>query len=297
MDFQILLLTYNNQNILRHTLDNLAIIYDRHPCFEVVALDNGSSDLTLSILSSYSFVKPFRIDKNAFFSGGANTLLSMATSKFLFFMTSDTYPTYDVFKNTLSCVSLDSDIGIIGYPSQLLSGESETIIKPVLSPADLHVRHGLSGVRLRRSEARSNEYRSQVKTDGKLLVSDSKNPFVVQDSFLFINGTIPNLEKLFNRRLKLYYTEDQLCRDIHKLGYKVAYLPGQSIGHISQATCDQRLYLYSKAYVDDAIVYLLINYGLFRAALLAVDAYACLALRVLKSTITTFFERHAHKRS
>lgn len=85
----IVLATYNRAHTLRATLDS--ILAQTYGDFELLIVDDGSTDHTREILSSYDDVRihPFFLEENQYYCAAANYGISQAAGEFIAFATSD----------------------------------------------------------------------------------------------------------------------------------------------------------------------------------------------------------------
>jgi GT2 family glycosyltransferase len=272
----ICMLTYNNSNILEETLRNIESIVATKTNIRFLALDNGSTDKTFDILKSFPFVNAYRLEKNRFFTGGANYLFDRCEAVHVFFMSSDVKPRAETFEKIVDFVEANDNIGIVGCKSILRTGVLEFSAKRQPTPLLLHYLHGLPGRVRMLYDMAMDDY--LYKKNG-FPFPNPKAIDVVQDSFIYINGQLIKNGLRYDTRMKLYYTEDEICFSVRKLGMKIIFFPNAEVEHISQATCNLGSKEISDIYLLDCKEYTLKYFGFFSYLLVALDINITLKLR------------------
>lgn len=80
-DLQIFVLTYNRSHYLEQCLDSL--INQTKDGFEIIVINNGSTDETVEILSRYNNIKIVKHEKNIGGAGGMNSAIELADRKLM----------------------------------------------------------------------------------------------------------------------------------------------------------------------------------------------------------------------
>ena len=83
----IVILNYNNKNIIFKCLDNL-IKFNKKYNYEVLVVDNGSTDGSYELLKKYKGIKLFQNNKNGC-SSGRNIGINYSTGDYILFLDSD----------------------------------------------------------------------------------------------------------------------------------------------------------------------------------------------------------------
>ena len=112
----IIILTYNNLDYTRLCLDSIFAKTD-HPEFEVILVDNASTDGTPAFLEEYaktqSNLKFILNSSNLGFAGGNNQGASAATGEYLVFLNNDVIVTRG-WLSTLTSYLRDPQVGMVG---------------------------------------------------------------------------------------------------------------------------------------------------------------------------------------
>ena len=90
-DISIVIVSWNGRTFLEPCLD--ALLAQRGADFEVVVVDNGSTDGTSGLVASrFPSVRLVTLQENRGFAGGSNTGASAARGRFVAFLNNDTIP-------------------------------------------------------------------------------------------------------------------------------------------------------------------------------------------------------------
>ncbi|MCM3113465.1 glycosyltransferase family 2 protein [Lederbergia lenta] len=123
----IIILTRNN---LRFTRDCIFSIYQNTPeNYELIIVDNGSTDGTLHFLKSLGKAIIIENEQNRGFSGGCNQGLSIANGENIVLLNNDTIVTNGWLARLLWQLNKDDSIGIVGPRSNFVIPEQ--LISPV----------------------------------------------------------------------------------------------------------------------------------------------------------------------
>lgn len=135
----ILILTFNNMLISKICLHS---IYSNtaYPNFEVIVVDNASSDETPAWLKTYSKTHPnlkvILNSDNLGFSGGNNQAAREAAGEYLIFLNNDTVVTQGWVERLLAKFQSDPGIGLVG-PVTNATGNEALIPVSYTSPAEM----------------------------------------------------------------------------------------------------------------------------------------------------------------
>ncbi len=110
----MIILNFNGQAYLENCL--LSVLNSYYPQFEVILVDNGSTDLSINMVEN-TFKKDIRLrifknKRNLGFSGGNNFGLDQAKGKYIVFLNSDTTVDPDWLSVLVDEMEKDSSIGL-----------------------------------------------------------------------------------------------------------------------------------------------------------------------------------------
>jgi len=200
----------------------LRSIYERidssaSPTFEVILVDNGSSDNTIELKNIKNLVYVHNAE-NLGFVGGCNSGLAAAKGEYVIFLNNDAEVTKEWLQTLYDTITSDSKIGLVGskiiYPNGVLQEAGGIIFK----------------------EANGLNY-------GKFDQSDSYQYNYVRDVDYVSGASIIISRKLMNSfggfdtlYQPAYYEDTDLSFKVRKEGLRVVYQPSSVIFHIEGGT-------------------------------------------------------------
>lgn len=124
----VIVLTYNNLEFTRACLKSLEL-HSHYPNWELVLVDNASSDDTPEFLRAYaqdrSWVKLILNDENTGFAAGNNLGLQAAEGEYLVVLNNDTYVTDGWILDLIRHLKRNPGIGLIGPVTNNIGNESK----------------------------------------------------------------------------------------------------------------------------------------------------------------------------
>ena len=123
MELTIIIPVYNVENHLSRCLDSIFVGNNIDGEFEVIAVDDGSTDNSYGILQEYTFrYKQLKIyhQENQGSSVARNKALDVATGKYIMFVDSDDFVEKDSI-NTILQEAIKTDIDILFYDFNIIS--------------------------------------------------------------------------------------------------------------------------------------------------------------------------------
>lgn len=232
MQLTISLVSFNTRDLLRRCLASI-FKHTRGIRFEVIVVDNASGDGSAEMVKQdFPRVKLIRNKTNKWYTGANNQALKLAKGKYFLILNSDTHLVNNSLKVLTDYLGKNPDVAAV-EPCQL--NESG---RP-LPTASRHNRWwldlvGLTGLhRLFKPKAlgwfhlqgisRRREFTSEVISDGAMMV---RTRILKQ-----LGG--------YDTQLKLYYTENDLCRRLQGLSLKTVHLGKAIIKHRVSASTDK----------------------------------------------------------
>jgi GT2 family glycosyltransferase len=114
----IIILTRNGLSFTKECINS--IFHHTKDPFELIIVDNGSTDGTVEYLLSLSKTKVIANKRNRGFSGGCNQGLANAKGESIVLLNNDTVVTKDWLKRLLKCLYHQSSVGIVGPRSNFV---------------------------------------------------------------------------------------------------------------------------------------------------------------------------------
>lgn len=214
----IIVLNYNGKKYLKGCLDSLRTINYPKEKYEVIFIDNGSSDGSVEYVKDvYPWVKTIPLDINYGFTGGNNRGVNFATGEYLVFLNNDVV-VKENWLIELVKVGLDN-------PTALLTSKSLFFESPDLIDHD-----GTKNTFIGRSFS--------INFSRKNTVIDTKPKFVIQPygASMLVKKSVFNHLGQFD---ELYFTsleDTDLGLKAWLYGYKVIYVPTSVFYHVGGGT-------------------------------------------------------------
>lgn len=131
VDLSIIIPVYNAQNFLGKCIDS-CLGQRTEFSFEVIAVDDGSTDDSLAMLRNYDFDHRLKVihQKNRGHAGARNAALDVASGSYICFVDSDDFIPRDAVQRLMSrAIELDADIvgGGIGTATLKVAAEDSRV--------------------------------------------------------------------------------------------------------------------------------------------------------------------------
>ena len=130
----VIVTTYNNEKYIKACLDSL--LAQTFQDFEIVVIDDGSTDQTSKVLNQYSANSRLKIhhQPNAGVSAARNQGLKLSHGKFVCFVDSDDYVAKNYLEKLVAPLLQDStiDISVCGYQEIYQDRQASYPLKPQL---------------------------------------------------------------------------------------------------------------------------------------------------------------------
>lgn len=229
MDLSIIIVSFNTKELLEKCLTSF-FRFLKGISFEVIVVDNASTDGSVQVAKSFKGVKVIENKKNLGFGTANNQGAKTAIGKWLFFFNSDAYLIDNSLPKLLERLNKDKKIGVAG---PLILNTDRTIQQSVgffpnlpqvfywmsflddLPGGDLlkpyHVDH-------------DGFYKKEQKVDwvtGAAMIAR-------KDVFKKVNG--------FDEKIFLYSEDVDLCYKIKAAGFKIIFSPAAIVVHLGRGS-------------------------------------------------------------
>lgn len=123
MKTSIIILTLNKIDLTKSCIESIR----RHTSepYELIIVDNGSTDDTVEYLQNQKDIRAIYNKKNAGFARGCNQGAAIATGDTLLFLNNDTVVTENWLRNMLNVLNADELIGMVGPVSNSCNGRQK----------------------------------------------------------------------------------------------------------------------------------------------------------------------------
>lgn len=249
MDISISIASYNTADLLKRCLNSI-YKHTKGLKFEVIVVDNRSKDRSVEMVKkNFPRVKIIANKTNKFFSKANNQALKIASGKYFLILNSDTYFTDNSLKKMVDYMEKNTEIGacegIEVYEDGRILQTGSGFSTPLIDFFELSI----LGTRLKNKKL-INRYR--------LVEYDRRENFEIDvgcDAFLMVRKMIMDKIGGYDKRFLLYYTENDLCLRIKKLGYKIMHLGDSQVMHRVSASVEKIGWKKTDIYYKDLFYY------------------------------------------
>ncbi len=263
-DLSIVIVNYNTREQVQACIES--ILANRGELsIETIVVDNGSKDGSSDMLRDYApdvtLIEP---GYNSWFTGGNNIGTQAATGDFVWILNPDTIVQANTMQTMLSYLRGNPSLGGITCLMQFPDGSEQPTCSMTPRYPDLLLGYTFIGAILsgwRDSRRKMMFYDSWQRDSIKSIeVAPDSNLMCPRDVLLDIG--------IFDETLKLYFTEDDICRRIIDNGKEIHFLPDALLLHHEHASVEQVQRLASQIYFDDLLIFCEKYYGKASAMLL-----------------------------
>lgn len=217
----IIIVSYNSGEFIKGCIEFLLKSIPNG--FEVIVLDNASSDDTVFILKNFlPKIKLIESDKNLGFAKGNNQAAKLANGEYLFFLNPDTYASTASIKELVTFYESQEDAGIVAPKVVKPNGTIQPTVKnlPTIWKA---IKEYVFGVK--------HAYSEYVPSSQNQVLVESvygAAMLIKKDLYIKLGG--------FDEKYFLYYEDADLCKRARDSGKKIYYYPRVTIRHLVGAT-------------------------------------------------------------
>lgn len=225
MEVTISIVSFNTKDLLRRCINSI-YKYTKDISFEVIVVDNGSQDDTVEVLKKeFPQVKVIANQENKFFSKANNQVLTIAKGKYFLILNSDTFFIDNSIKKMFDYLQKNPSVGACEGLEIYENGRDVPTGSMHVTPLIDFYELSLLGKRIK-DQKMIDQYRLKNK--------DRKDTFEIEvgcDAFLMVRTELMRKIQGYDEKLLLYYTENDLCLRLQKLGVKIMHLGNAKIMH------------------------------------------------------------------
>lgn len=228
MSLTIGIINYNTASVLDECLQNISKLKQQDTkglIFDVIVVDNGSTDNSLEIVKKYSFVTLVS-QNNLGLAVAGNKILKGSNSKYILYIGTDAFPTIDTIYGIYEYMEQHNDVGI--------------------STSQLHLRDGTKDMDAHRgfptpwasfthfSKLNKIFSKSKIFNQYFLGYKDMNTPHEIDvciSHFMFIRKEVLDKINGWDEEYFVFGEDVDMCYRVKQADYKVMYLPQYSTLH------------------------------------------------------------------
>lgn len=228
-DISVVIVTFNNRGFIRACLESVVKSGDGER-WEVIVVDNASTDGTADVAMGYPNVEIIRKSRNVGFAAGVNSGLNAADSKYVLLLNPDTVVTENSIVTLRNYLDANPDVGCVA--PQLLNFDSSIqpscrefpTLKTILAEFFL-----LPGVRRRFPKLDKYrmgyfDHRSQREVDQPM------------GSCMLLRKSVLDEVGHVDESMPIFFNDVDLCRRIKDKGWGIVFLPDAKVYHYHGAS-------------------------------------------------------------
>ena len=256
---------YNTRGELARALDSL-LATQGDLAHEIIVVDNASRDGSAAMVRErFPTVKVIESGANRWFSGGNNLGLRAASGDYTLILNPDTIMQPGVLHVLVAYLDVHPQVGAVTARMTFADGTVQHNGSRFADYTDFLLSYTLLGAIFPRWRARR---RRAMWYDGWDRGS-TRAVEVAPGSCIMARRAILERIGYFDERLKLFFTDDDLCRRIIGTGAEIHYVAQATIIHDEHASLNQVPRLTQRVYWEDLVEYVRKYHGAWAARLLA----------------------------
>lgn len=233
MDVSIIIVNYNTKELAVQCINS---IFEKTfgVSFEIIVVDNNSSDGSQSSLSQDSRIKFVEAGDNLGFGKANNLGVEKATGKYMFFLNSDTILVNNALKLFFDyCESIDSDsIGAVGC--LLENPQGETVHSFGKFPSMISILTGFVKAGCNRLLSKS------VKPVGTIIEGNEQKVDYVTGADVFVRREVLEKYGAFDPDFFMYYEDTEMQNRWQRNGLSNMIIQGPRIIHLEGCSTNNR---------------------------------------------------------
>lgn len=263
-DLSIVIVNYNTREPLRRCLESIKA-HRGALDVQVIVVDNASkddsADMVRQVMPEALLIEP---GHNTWFTGGNNLGMAQTTAPVTLILNPDTVFLPGTMQTMLAYLTAHPQVGAITCQMRFPTGGIQNTGSLVPTYGDLLMGYTFFGVLLKPLR---DSRRRKMWFEG--WGRDSTRPVeVIPDSNLMAPTALLRQVGMLDESLKLYFTEDDICRRILNTGHEIHFVAEAVLLHEEHASTSQVQRLASQVYFQDLLVFTRKYYGSARALLL-----------------------------
>lgn len=259
LELSIIVVSYNTRALVEQCAESVAACLEGKLDYELIVVDNASTDGTPDWLRVYAETHPRVIahcsDANLGFSGGNNAGLKLASGRYVLYLNSDAYLLDDSVRSMIAYLDAHPDVG--SGACLLLDGEDR--------PGPSYGRFPTAGILAR--EVFTRRY-NRLRAVCPPLNEGTHEVDFPCGAFFLIKGDLVRKLGGMDESFFLYFEETDLAKRARDLGFRCHYIGGAKAVHLGgQSTQEVKSLRLIRMFYSNWRKYLLKHNGPLSAAL------------------------------
>ena len=255
----IIIVTWNSEKDIEDCLDSVVNI--DYPNFNIIVVDNASSDNTVSLVKKYKNVQLLAEAENNYFTGGNNIGIQYALDNYnpemVMILNPDTKVETNLLKVLSEVLLRDKKIGAVGPKIKFWNNENEGKINSAGLDYDGFMR----------------AYDWGVYEEDKGQFDQERIVFGVTGTCILMKSEMLREIGLLWEKLEMYLDELELFIRAKDAGWKAIYTPGTTVYHKYQQSTNQNKMLKVEAKKMRNWLYIAFKHYSFKGKLLMILKY------------------------
>lgn len=265
MQLSTVICNYNTRDELARALDSL-LTTTGDLAHEIIVVDNASRDGSAALVRErFPAVKVIESGANLWFSGGNNLGLRAAQGEYVLILNPDTIMQPGALQTLVAYLDDHPAVGAVTLRMTFMDGTLQRTSSRFASFTDFLLSYTALGVILPGWRTRRQRRMWHADWDR----GSTRAIEVAPGSCILARRAILEQIGYFDERLKLFFTDDDLCRQIIKTGAEIHYVAEATIIHDEHASLNKVPSLTQRVYWEDLSTYTRKYHGPLAAGVLA----------------------------
>lgn len=262
MKLSTVICNYNTRDELIRVLPSLQQDINDH---QIIVVDNASSDGSADLVrEQFPDVRLIKSGANLWYSGGNNLGFRSAEGDYVLILNADTVIPPGALATMLAYLDNHPAVGAITSRMTFADGRVQRICSRFNRYSDLLLAYTPLGMLLPWLRTRHTREMWYTEWDR----NSTRAVEVAPGSCLMVRRSILAQIGGFDERLKLFFTDDDLCRRITGAGCAIHYVAEVTILHDEHASLNKVPLITTRVYFADMITYTQIYFGRIAALVL-----------------------------
>jgi len=229
MDLSIIIVSWNTKKLIVRCLESI-FKFTKGISFEIIVVDNASSDNTEQIIKKFPEVELIQNRKNLGFGTANNQGIKIAKGRYLCFLNPDTFLVENSFEKLVKYLDTKPKVGVLG--PKLLNPDKSSQQSVGFFPHLPQVFWWMTFI----DDLPFGEKLKPYHVDHDRFYQKEQQVDWVTGAVMVVRREVFDKVNGFDENVFLYGEEWELCFRIKKQGFEVLYTPVTKIVHLGRAS-------------------------------------------------------------